>query len=131
VVPTNDLKIIVSNIGTTPGFFHPQSELGCPSTAFVQVGLNEGHRLSSFEYMDLVRAAPARTAADQRLFPDRRAGGCHSEPGHAGTTGHSGERMDMSGAHEMAAKIARQVRALARGERRAGAAGRGLSGVED
>jgi HAE1 family hydrophobic/amphiphilic exporter-1 len=56
VVPTNDLKIIVSNIGTTPGFNSILNPNSCPSTATVQVGLNEGHHLSSIAYMDLVRA---------------------------------------------------------------------------
>jgi HAE1 family hydrophobic/amphiphilic exporter-1 len=55
VVPKNDLKIIVSNIGTTPGFNSILNPNSCPSTAVVQVGLNDGHRLSSFAYMGLVR----------------------------------------------------------------------------
>lgn len=55
VVPKKDLKIIVSNIGLTPGFSSILNPNSCPSTAFVQVGLNEGHSLSSFEYMDRVR----------------------------------------------------------------------------
>ena len=56
VVPTNDLKIIVSNIGVTPGFSSIYTPNSGPHTAFVQVGLNAGHHLSSFQYMDLVRA---------------------------------------------------------------------------
>jgi HAE1 family hydrophobic/amphiphilic exporter-1 len=55
-VPTNDLKIIVSNIGVTPGFSSIYTPNSGPHTAFVQVGLNAGHKLSSFQYMDLVRA---------------------------------------------------------------------------
>ena len=55
VVPKNDLKIIVSNIGTTPGFNSILNPNSCPSTAVVQVGLNEDHKLSSFTYMGLVR----------------------------------------------------------------------------
>jgi multidrug efflux pump subunit AcrB len=56
VVPTNDLKIIVSNIGVTPGFSSIYTPNSGPHTAFVQVGLNAGHHLSSFQYMDLVRS---------------------------------------------------------------------------
>ena len=56
VVPSSDLKIIVSNIGITPGFSAILTPNSAPHTAFVQVGLNSGHKLSSFEYMDLVRA---------------------------------------------------------------------------
>jgi multidrug efflux pump subunit AcrB len=55
-VSTNDLKIIVSNIGVTPGFSSIYTPNSGPHTAFVQVGLNAGHHLSSFQYMDLVRA---------------------------------------------------------------------------
>ncbi|MGO8837516.1 MAG: efflux RND transporter permease subunit [Limisphaerales bacterium] len=56
VVPPKDLKIIVSNIGVTAGFSSIYTPNSGPHTAFVQVGLNAGHRLSSFQYMDLVRA---------------------------------------------------------------------------
>src|SRR5579862_135934 len=56
IVPQKDLKIIVSNIGTTPGFNAILNPNSCPSTAIVQVGLNDGHALSSFAYMNLVRA---------------------------------------------------------------------------
>jgi multidrug efflux pump subunit AcrB len=55
VVPTNDLKIIVSNIGVAPGFSSIYTPNSGPHTAFVQVGLNDGHQLSSFQYMDRVR----------------------------------------------------------------------------
>jgi multidrug efflux pump subunit AcrB len=56
VVPAKDLKIIVSNIGVTAGFSSIYTPNSGPHTAFVQVGLNTGHHLSSFQYMDLVRA---------------------------------------------------------------------------
>jgi hydrophobic/amphiphilic exporter-1 (mainly G- bacteria), HAE1 family len=56
VVPAKDLKILVSNIGVTPGFSSIYTPNSGPHTAFVQVGLQAGHRLSSFQYMDLVRS---------------------------------------------------------------------------
>ena len=55
VVSPKDLKIIVSNIGVQPGFSSMYTPNSGPHTAFVQVGLNDGHHLSSFQYMDLVR----------------------------------------------------------------------------
>ncbi|MGH7968420.1 MAG: efflux RND transporter permease subunit, partial [Limisphaerales bacterium] len=55
VVPTNDLRIVVSNIGVTPGFSSIYTPNSGPHTAFVQVALNDDHHLSSFQYMDLVR----------------------------------------------------------------------------
>jgi len=56
VVPSKELKILVSNIGTTPGFSSIYTPNSGPHTAFVQVGLQESRSHSSFEYMDLVRA---------------------------------------------------------------------------
>jgi multidrug efflux pump subunit AcrB len=56
VVPAKDLKIIVSNIGVTAGFSSIYTPNSGPHTAFVQVGLDAGHHLSSFQYMDLMRA---------------------------------------------------------------------------
>ncbi|MBS0422114.1 MAG: efflux RND transporter permease subunit [Proteobacteria bacterium] len=56
VVPPKELKIIVSNIGTTPGFSSMYTSNSGPHTAFVQVGLEDEHSLSSFQYMDRVRA---------------------------------------------------------------------------
>ena len=55
VIPEKDLGMIVSNIGTAPGFSSIYSSNSGPHTAFVQVSLNKEHSKSSFEYMDLVR----------------------------------------------------------------------------
>jgi len=55
VVPSKELKILVSNIGTTPGFSSIYTPNSGPHTAFVQVGLEDSRSHSSFEYMDLVR----------------------------------------------------------------------------
>jgi hydrophobic/amphiphilic exporter-1 (mainly G- bacteria), HAE1 family len=54
-VPAKDLRIIVSNIGVTPGFSSIYTSNSGPHTAFVQVGLQPGHSASSFTYMNLVR----------------------------------------------------------------------------
>jgi len=56
VVPQEDLRIVVSNIGVTPGFSSIYTSNSGPHTAFVQVGLQPEHKLSSFAYMDRVRA---------------------------------------------------------------------------
>ncbi len=132
VVPKQDLKIIVSNIGITPGFNSILNPNSAPHTAFVQVGLNEGHQLSSFAYMNLVRARlQARPAAGQRLFPDRRPGGCHSQPGHARAAGHPGQQHGHEGRPRRRHQDRPAGARAARRQRRAGAAGRGLSGVEN
>jgi HAE1 family hydrophobic/amphiphilic exporter-1 len=57
VVDPHDLRLIVSNIGTTPGFSSIYNSNAASHTAFVQVSLNEDHKIGSYEYMDKVRAA--------------------------------------------------------------------------
>jgi multidrug efflux pump subunit AcrB len=59
-VDPHDLRLIVSNIGTTPGFSSIYSTNSASHTAFVQVSLNDGHKVGSYEYMDRVRAAVRR-----------------------------------------------------------------------
>ena len=56
-IDPKDLKLIVSNIGVIPGFSSIYTSNAGPHTGTVQVALNEGHHLSSYEYMDRVRHA--------------------------------------------------------------------------
>ncbi len=55
IVAPEDLGMIVSNIGVTPGFSSIYTSNSAQHTAFVQVSLNEGHRVGSFEYMNRAR----------------------------------------------------------------------------
>ena len=54
-IPVRDLDMIVSNIGTAPGFSAIYSSNSGPHTAFVQVSLKKDHGTSSFVYMSKVR----------------------------------------------------------------------------
>jgi len=68
VVPPKELETIVSNIGLTPdlsSLFTPNSGM---HTAFVQVGLKEDHKESSFVYMDQVRARIASQIPEMRTY---------------------------------------------------------------
>src|SRR5271155_783024 len=56
-VDPRDLRLIVSNIGTTPGFSAMYTSNSASHTAFVQVSLTDDHKVGSYEYMDRVRAA--------------------------------------------------------------------------
>jgi HAE1 family hydrophobic/amphiphilic exporter-1 len=56
-VDPRDLRLIVSNIGSTPGFSSIYTSNSASHTAFVQVGLNDDHKIGSYEYMNRVRAA--------------------------------------------------------------------------
>jgi multidrug efflux pump subunit AcrB len=54
-VAKDDLGMIVSNIGVTPGFSSIYTSNSAQHTAFVQASLTEEHRVGSYEYMDRVR----------------------------------------------------------------------------
>jgi multidrug efflux pump subunit AcrB len=113
VVPAQDLKIVVANIGVTPGFSSIYTPNAGPHTAFVQVGLQEGHQVSSFEYMRRVRARLQRDLPQISAY--FQTGGLVDAILNLGLPAPldiqvSG--MDMPGAHELAAEIAHKVRAL-------------------
>jgi multidrug efflux pump subunit AcrB len=113
VVPKRDLKIIVANIGITPGFSSILTPNSAPHTAFVQVGLNDGHQLSSFEYMNRVRTELSRELPQLSAY--FQTGGLVDailNQGMPAPLDIQVSGMDMDGDHEIAAKIARQVRAL-------------------
>ncbi|HXF16952.1 MAG TPA: efflux RND transporter permease subunit, partial [Burkholderiales bacterium] len=59
-VGAKDLRLIVSNIGSVPGFSSMYTPNSASHTAFVQVSLNEEHDVGSYEYMDKVRARITR-----------------------------------------------------------------------
>jgi len=54
-VAEEDLNIVVSNVGVTPGYSSIYTSNSAQHTAFVQVSLKEGHKTGSYEYMDRVR----------------------------------------------------------------------------
>jgi HAE1 family hydrophobic/amphiphilic exporter-1 len=114
IVPANDLKIIVSNIGTTPGFNSILNPNSCPSTAIVQVGLNDGHKLSSFEYMNRVRARLRTDVPEVSAY--FQTGGLVDAVINQGVPAPIDIKVsspDVETAHGIATQIADQVRALA------------------
>jgi hydrophobic/amphiphilic exporter-1 (mainly G- bacteria), HAE1 family len=113
VVPANELKIMVSNIGIQPGFSSILTPNAAPHTAFVQVGLNDGHKLSSFEYMDLVRARMGRELPQVGAY--FQTGGLVDaivNQGMPAPLDVQVSSMDMNSAHAIATQIAQQARAL-------------------
>jgi HAE1 family hydrophobic/amphiphilic exporter-1 len=54
-VPEKELKVVVANVGVTPGFSSIYTSNSGQHTATVQASLEENHKLSSYEYMDRVR----------------------------------------------------------------------------
>lgn len=63
-VSKEDLGVIVSNLGVTPGFSAIYTTNTGSHTAFVLVNLKEGHKVGSYEYMDRVREAIRRELPD-------------------------------------------------------------------
>ncbi len=55
VIPKDDVQMIVSNIGMTPDLSSIYTSNSGQHTAFVQVSLNQDHKLSTFTYMNQVR----------------------------------------------------------------------------
>ncbi len=113
VVPAQDLRIIVSNMGVTPGFSSIYTPNSGPHTAFVQVGLRDGHHLSSFQYMDQVRARLQKDLPQVAAF--FQTGGLVDAILNLGMPAPldiqvSG--MDLEAAHRTATEIAQKVRAL-------------------
>lgn len=113
VVPAKDLRIIVSNVGVTPGFSSIYTPNSGPHTAFVQVGLQEGHHLSSFQYIDRVREKLERELPQVSAY--FQTGGLVDAILNLGMPAPldiqvSG--MDLEAAHRTATEIAQKVRAL-------------------
>jgi multidrug efflux pump subunit AcrB len=54
-VAPEDLDVILSNIGVTPGFSSIYTSNSAQHTAFVQVNLRAGHKIGSYDYMERLR----------------------------------------------------------------------------
>lgn len=57
VVEPKDLRLIVSNLGSTADFSAIYTSNSASHTAFVQVSLKDEHEIGSYEYMDRMRKA--------------------------------------------------------------------------
>ena len=68
VVRPSDLNSIVSNIGLTPDLSALTTPNSGMHTAFVEVGLNEDHKIGSFAYMDEVRKRVASEIPELRTY---------------------------------------------------------------
>jgi multidrug efflux pump subunit AcrB len=68
IVSKHDMGMIVSNIGVNPGFSALYSPNSATHTAFTQVALSNGHKTSSFEYIDEVKKALAKQMPELQTF---------------------------------------------------------------
>lgn len=113
VVPPDDLRIVVSNIGVTPGFSSIYTSNSGPHTAFVQVGLQPEHRLSSFAYMERMRARLARDLPQLSVY--FQTGGLVDAVLNLGLPAPLDIQVsgsNLADTHRTAAEIAREVLAL-------------------
>ena len=55
VISPDDLSVILSNIGVTPGFSSIYTSNSATHTAFVQVNLKDKHKVDSYEYMARIK----------------------------------------------------------------------------
>ena len=63
-----DLDMIVSNIGTVPGFSSIYTSNSAMHTAFVQVNLKQEHRVSTYEYMARLKPLVQRELPQISVF---------------------------------------------------------------
>ncbi len=68
VVPPSDLQTVVSNIGVMPDLSSLFTSNSGMHTAFVEVGLKEDHKVSSFAYMAAVRDRIAHELPELRTY---------------------------------------------------------------
>jgi hydrophobic/amphiphilic exporter-1 (mainly G- bacteria), HAE1 family len=68
IVKPGDLHTMVSNIGVVADFSALFTSNAAMHTAFVQVGLTQNHKVSSFKYMDEVRSKLAEQEPELRTF---------------------------------------------------------------
>ncbi len=68
VVKPADLKAVVSNIGLNPDLSALTTPNSAMHTAFIQVGLQEDHKIGSFVYMDQVRNRIAKELPQLRTY---------------------------------------------------------------
>jgi HAE1 family hydrophobic/amphiphilic exporter-1 len=68
VVDPSDLKAVVSNIGLNPDLSALTTPNSAMHTAFIQVGLQENHRVGSYAYMDQVRNRIANDLPQLRTY---------------------------------------------------------------
>lgn len=112
-VPTNDLAIVVSNLGVTPGFSSIYTSNSGQHTATVQAGLKEGHRTGSYEYMNRVRARLRRDLPQMAAY--FQSGGLVDAVLNLGLPAPIDVQVsgsDLEAAHEVATEIAQRVRQL-------------------
>ena len=113
VVRPADLSAIVSNIGVMPDFSALFTSNSAMHTAFVQVGLKEKHKISSFQYMDRVRQQISDQLPELRTY--FQSGGLVDsvlDQGVPAPIDVQVSGMNLSEVNQLAQKMAQKIKAL-------------------
>jgi multidrug efflux pump subunit AcrB len=113
VVPPDELNSVVSNLGVMSDLSALSTPNSAMHTAFVQVGLNEGHRRGSFLYMAEVRKRVSSELPELRTY--FQSGGLVDSVLNQGMPAPIDVQvsgMDLRAANQVALDLARQFRAL-------------------
>jgi len=68
VIPPEDLSMVVSNLGLAPGFSALYSPNAASDSGFIMVSLKDGHRRSTWHYVDLLRSELAQRVPEVQTF---------------------------------------------------------------
>jgi len=112
-VSKDDLDVLVSNVGITPGFSAIYTSNTASHSAFVQASLKPGHKVGSYEYMDRVRTALATQIPEVTAY--FQTGGLVDSVLNLGLPAPldlqvTGSNLDRS--YKFASELARRIRAL-------------------
>ena len=113
VVPADELNAVVSNIGVMSDLSALSTPNSAMHTAFVQVGLKEEHRVSSFAYMAEVRKRVANELPELRTY--FQSGGLVDAVLNQGMPAPIDVQvsgMDLASANKIAMDLARQFQAV-------------------
>ncbi len=68
IVAPSDLRLVVSNIGSTPDLSSIYTSNSASNTGYVQVSLADHHKVGSYDYMDRVRTALHKEAPELTCY---------------------------------------------------------------
>jgi len=112
-VAPEDLELVMSNIGITPGISAIYTSNAGEHTAFVQASLREKHRIGSYEYMDRVRRRIKKELPEISAYI--QSGGLLDAILNLGLPAPIDiqvSSLDLDSAHGTAVEIARQLRSV-------------------
>jgi multidrug efflux pump subunit AcrB len=112
-VATQELGVVVANIGVTPGFSSMYTPNSAQHTAFVQASLKEGHKIGSYEYMNRIRQRLARDLPEVSAY--LQSGGLVDAVLNLGLPAPMDIQVsgsDIEAAHRTASELAQQFRSI-------------------